>query len=333
MYVLGTEKQLWSENRINVVIKMINAGKASMDSGLPLTSQETFWMTKFDVVKNDTGEILIFKKGSTKTKPIRIVPKEIFFDVLTEAHTKNNHGGRHRVAIEIKNKYFIPKNVIRLYVLMCPGCRTKRLVPKEPAPLRPRQSTRFNEKGTVNLINFKYYPDGEYKWLMYYQDIATKFINLRPLKTITPTEVTSELMKIFLTFGAPNILQMDMESCFMLQVKQEIVGMWPNCKVVPKTNSKTNECDRQELEYVMQTWMSRNETSKWSIGCYFVQHNKNNSIIRALATSPYNMIFGWQARADLCVSSIPLHIFKDTSANLNEAIKQEIKDNSGQDAN
>lgn len=308
---------------------MIKAGKASRDLGLRQTSQEIFWMKRCDVVRKNKEDYLIFKSGSRKEKPIRIVPKEHFFDIVADAHQKSNHGGRHRVAIAIRKKYFIPKNVIRLYVSMCPGCQANRLLGKSNASLHPSGS-QFNEKGIVNLINFKYFPDGEYKWLLSYQDVATKFINLRPLKTIMPAEVTSELMKIFLTFGAPKILQVDLKSFFMLQVKQEITGMWPNCQVVPKSSSKLYECERQELEYVMHTWMTRNETTKWSVGCYFVQHNKNTSTIRALGNTPYKTAFGCEPRAELCVSSIPPHLLKENESNLIAKIKKEPKEDSSQ---
>ncbi len=44
---------------------------------------------------------------------------------------------------------------------------------------------------------------------MNYQDHFTKFVHLRPLKSKTAAEVAWNLLDIFLTFGAPAILQSD----------------------------------------------------------------------------------------------------------------------------
>ena len=52
-------------------------------------------------------------------------------------------------------------------------------------------------------------PDGEYKFILNYQDHLTKFVVLRPLKTKTADEVSDTLLDIFCLFGVPNILHID----------------------------------------------------------------------------------------------------------------------------
>lgn len=42
---------------------------------------------------------------------------------------------------------------------------------------------------------------------MDYQDHATKFVQLRPLKSKSAVEAAEELVKIFSIFGEPKILQ------------------------------------------------------------------------------------------------------------------------------
>ena len=66
----------------------------------------------------------------------------------------------------------------------------------------------FNVRGQVGVIDFQSTADGEFKWLMNYQDHGTKFLHLRllPCKEATAfvtTETAAELSKIFLTQGAP----------------------------------------------------------------------------------------------------------------------------------
>lgn len=67
----------------------------------------------------------------------------------------------------------------------------------------------FNVRGQVDLVDFQSAPDGEYKWLMNYQDHVTKILHLRPLKTKRALDAAIELLEIFLDFGDPCLLQSD----------------------------------------------------------------------------------------------------------------------------
>ena len=75
--------------------------------------------------------------------------------------------------------------------------------------LKPILATYFNERGQVDLVDFQTLPDGEYKWIMHFQDHLSKYHFLRPLETKTAKEVADSLLGIFIDFGAPSILQSD----------------------------------------------------------------------------------------------------------------------------
>lgn len=75
--------------------------------------------------------------------------------------------------------------------------------------MRPIISTVFNCRGQVDLIDLQSSPDNSYKWLMNYQDHATKFCYLRPLLTKRASEVATKILKIILEVGCPHILQSD----------------------------------------------------------------------------------------------------------------------------
>ena len=74
---------------------------------------------------------------------------------------------------------------------------------------KPILSKTFNSRGQMDLIDFQTCPDGEFKWLLVYQDHFTKFVQLRPLKNKTAVEVAKALLDIFSIFGVPAILQSD----------------------------------------------------------------------------------------------------------------------------
>lgn len=61
-------------------------------------------------------------------------------------------------------------------------------------------------------------PDGEYKFILNYQDHLTKYVVLLPLKTKTAEEVADNILDIFCLFGAPNILHSDNGREFCNQV-------------------------------------------------------------------------------------------------------------------
>jgi hypothetical protein len=71
-------------------------------------------------------------------------------------------------------------------------------------------------------VDFQSLPDGKYKWILNYQDHHTKFISLFPLESKQVVEVAFNLINIFLTFGAPKVLQSDNGREFVNSVINEI---------------------------------------------------------------------------------------------------------------
>ena len=61
----------------------------------------------------------------------------------------------------------------------------------------------------VDLIDFSSCPDGDYKYLLNYQDHGTKLYDNAPLTHKTVGAVAVALLSIFSTIGPPQILQAD----------------------------------------------------------------------------------------------------------------------------
>ena len=85
----------------------------------------------------------------------------------------------------------------------------------------------FNARGQIDLINFSSCADGDYKYILNVHDHATKFVHLRPLKNKEAKSVASELLKIFLAFRAPKILQSDNGRKFVAEVLEQLKKLWP----------------------------------------------------------------------------------------------------------
>ena len=61
----------------------------------------------------------------------------------------------------------------------------------------------------VDLIDFQSCPDGNYKYLLNYQDHGVKLVDMRPLTHKTVDAVALALLDIFSLTGPPCILQSD----------------------------------------------------------------------------------------------------------------------------
>jgi len=80
---------------------------------------------------------------------------------------------------------------------------------KKVLVVKPIISSEMNSRCQIDLIDMQAQPDGEYKFILVYQNHLTKFVLLRPLIQKRAEEVAYVLLDIFTTFGAPSILQSD----------------------------------------------------------------------------------------------------------------------------
>ncbi|GFR20462.1 KRAB-A domain-containing protein 2 [Trichonephila clavata] len=130
----------------------------------------------------------------------------------------------------------------------------------------------------------------------------TKFVQLRPLKTKRAEEVAYHVLPIFVTFGAPAILQSDNRSEFSNQVPSEICAMWKDVKIVhgKPCHSQTRgsvERANQDIQNMLTAWMNDNNTNKWSEGLPFGgQFAKNTTYDEGIRQSPYEAMFGIKAK-------------------------------------
>jgi len=130
------------------------------------------------------------------------------YDKLLEKHIALAHGCRNRLEKELGSKYGgITREAISIFISLCEPCQLKRKQPKKGLVVKPILSNTMNSRCQVDLIDMQTQPDGDFKFIFVYQDHLTKFVQLRALKTKTAKEVAEKLYEIFMTFGAPHILQ------------------------------------------------------------------------------------------------------------------------------
>eukprot|EP00102_Acyrthosiphon_pisum_P007693 XP_003243096.1 PREDICTED: KRAB-A domain-containing protein 2-like [Acyrthosiphon pisum] len=166
------------------------------------------------------------------------------------------------------------------------------------------------QEGQVDVIDFQSVPDGKYKWILNYQDHNTKFIFLRPMESKRAIEVSTHLLSIFLTFGAPSILQSDNGREFVNCVIDKLKQLWPECVIIhgrPRHPQSQGSIERanQDVEHMLRAWMQDNVSQRWSIGLQIVQWQKNCSFHRTIGRSPYNALFGNDPKVGLTSSRLP----------------------------
>ncbi|XP_049885717.1 KRAB-A domain-containing protein 2-like [Pectinophora gossypiella] len=157
--------------------------------------------------------------------------------------------------------------------------------------MKMKLSDSFNYHGKVDFIDMQLIPNGNYKWILHYQDHTTKFSFLRPLTSKRKEEVAFELLKLFLEFGFPASLQSEKDGEFLSAVTNELFEVWPNCKIINK-NSVIHESIDPDVENMLQAWMQNNNSTNWVIGIHFVQYQKNCTFYQTIQKTPYNALFG-----------------------------------------
>lgn len=172
----------------------------------------------------------------------------------------------------------------------------------------------MNSRCQIDLIDMQAQPDGNYKFILVYQDHLTKFVNLRPLSNKRAEEVAYVLLDTYIyIFGAPAILQSDNGREFSNKIVEELCSMWKDLKIVHGKSRHSQsqgsvERANQDIENMLGTWLQDNKTKKWSEGIKFVQFMKNRSFHHGIKSSPYEAMFGSRAKIGLNNCILPMHV-------------------------
>ncbi|KAL0883175.1 hypothetical protein ABMA27_016617 [Loxostege sticticalis] len=300
----NSKKTEWTEEKIKNVIKMIEDFNKAKVLGRRPTDKEYYHAKKYDIMTFSDEKVLIVKRKSQQDPVVQIVPSSQYYQRILDTHVATGHGRRDKIIYALKDKYMVPVFAINIFLQLCKTCLSKKSFPKTGIVVKPLISDDFNRRGQVDLVDFQSSPDGEYKWMLQYQDHLTKFCFLRPLKSKEAKEVAIEILKIFLEVGCPNILQSDNGREFTASVLKEIVSLWPACKIVngrPRYPQSQGSVERsnQDVKNMIRAWMVDNNSNNWSIGCYFAQFQKNSSYHSTIARTPFKALFGDDPRCGL----------------------------------
>ena len=116
------------------------------------------------------------------------------------------------------------------------------------------------------------------------------------------------LLDIFLTTGAPAILQSDNGAEFTAAVITEVCKLWPKLKIVhskPRMPQSQGSLERANggIKDMLICWMDDNSTY-WTTGVKYVQFMKNSSHHTGIGMSPFKAMFGVEAKLGLRPSTL-----------------------------
>ena len=118
------------------------------------------------------------------SKICRVAYFEEIFDIIERFHNSDTgHSAVRNTSFHLLQHYSnISREVIMTYISYC-TCSLNRRVLRKHQHITPILTETFNSRGQVDLIDMQPYPDGDFKWIMHYQDHLTKFSYLSALKT------------------------------------------------------------------------------------------------------------------------------------------------------
>jgi hypothetical protein len=196
--------------------------------------RQVYLFGQYAILKIDDEDKLICKSQINDTKPLVYTFIESLYDDIKREHLLVGHGKRDKTHNQCAQQYKnITIEVVNIWLQTCLECiqRTRKNTISSLV-VKPIRSSDYLSRGQVDLVNCEAYADGDFKYILNYQDHFTKFIQLRAMKSKTAAEVAWHLLAIFLTFGAPAILQSDNGKEFRASVVEELTSMWPDLKIV-----------------------------------------------------------------------------------------------------
>ena len=295
------------------------------------------WRSNYAMITGVLGNTLLVKKSDAEkvsnqlgevdaTKVVRVCHREELYEILKKIHNDlTGHAGvdkTHRTALIYYSN--VSRSICEIYVKSCPICSVTKRTLARPEDFKPILTAGFGRRGQCDLIDMQSHPDGQFLWILHYQDHALKFSILRPLTGKSADLVAFALFEIFCIIGAPLILHTDNGKEFTASVIVALQILWPSMQLIngrarhPQSQGSV-EKGNQDIEKMILHWMNQTGNTRWSIGINIVQAQKNSRYHEALQNIPYRLVFG----QDLNIGMAGLHLDEDMLAKIND-IEQDL---------
>ena len=166
-------------NRIESLADNINMKK---------TDKDRQRAKRFKLKVTNFEGIVIKRLMNNTNKPF--VKLEEIFDIVHEIHLKKGHTGRDAMVKHLAGEYAnITRSQVEIYLKVCEFFFLKNNKQRKGLVTNPLLFKEYNSRCQVDLIDMQSQPDGEYRFILNYQDHLTKFVRLVPLKHKSASDV------------------------------------------------------------------------------------------------------------------------------------------------
>uniref|UniRef100_A0A0L8G2U1 Integrase zinc-binding domain-containing protein n=1 Tax=Octopus bimaculoides TaxID=37653 RepID=A0A0L8G2U1_OCTBM len=235
------------------------------------------WLIKRHVLEVQGIEKLIVSVIDAKLD-VFYCSSNALFDILYKMYTSIGHSGRDHMIEELNHQCKnITQNEIKLFLSVCELSQQKRNKGKKGTVVKPMVFSHFNSRCQVDLIDFQFQPDGNYKYIFVYQNFLTKFVDLRPLQTKRAPGSCSIYFYCLVIYVF----------CSLTTARNSVINIdnlkitWLELKIVMVNQSIVR------VKVALTTGMQNNQSTSWSHKLRFIQFMKNRVLHSGIKRTPY----------------------------------------------
>ena len=218
------------------------------------------------------------------------------YDHLLKIHLSIGHGLRDAMVKHTGHLYNVPVSVITAFCDSCLFCKGKRRGVVKGLVVKPILSKDYGSRSQLDLIDMQSQPDGDYKFILNYQDHLTKYLLLRPLKRKTAEAVVKKVKQIFADFCPPRILHTDngreFDNGLLESLCKDFNVELVHGKARHSQSQGSVERANQDVENILMTEMRERKSGSWKAILPVVQFKKNSKWHRGINQSPAEALFG-----------------------------------------
>lgn len=271
---------IFSKEQYSVYVNDVEQANKKKDQGMKMATLDYRRLNRFDV----NSDKKLVSKGDDKRIFLSI---DECFGIIKKAHSDCEHGGKVKTITEIKKtKYHVADQLILLYLKLC-KCPTKTTFVKE-MPIEINLMWEARLKCHIELVLL----EGN-KYFLTYQDLITKYLILKPLKSNSIEQITLALMEIMCLFGAPNVVES--QNGVIKNICTSLEANWPRLKICYSLITTQLYQEHIIVKNMVCRWMEFTKNEDWSTtGLQLVQNFRNRTIDMVLLETPYFLVFGRQ---------------------------------------
>ncbi|XP_046749294.1 zinc finger protein 888-like [Diprion similis] len=165
------------------------------------------------------------------------------------------------------------------------------IVPNDRHENNHVSAERIDSRCQVDIIDMRNDQVLEYKFILVYEDQASKFVILRPLRSKDMKAVVTELFDILTIIGPPRVLQSGNGREFASEIVHELRSLWIDLLIVHGNVQMSTTSTKRDFTKLLKTWLVQNPGKTWYDGLRFVQINENTTSHSESNKTPYELLF------------------------------------------